>query len=109
MVASASSAAVTASTAQPEGDGKTRDFGELSMTNNYELLVTVNKNTTCLIVPKILDRKNLQLTLSLQTKNAAGAIQGMNMTQVTGPQGKPFEVAIGDVDLTLLPVVTVDN
>ena len=109
MVAAANATnAAAAQAAIAESDSKTRDLGELSMTNHYEVLVTVGKGATCLIVPRILDRKNLQLTLSLQEKNASGKVLGVNMAQVTGTMGKPIEVALGDMDLTLTPVIVGD-
>jgi hypothetical protein len=100
-----SSNAVAGADASGGSDSKTRNLGELSLTNNYEFTVRVAKDTTCLIVPKLLDRHNVQLTLSLQKTNTAGAVQGFTMTQVTGTAGKPFDVTLGDMDITFTPMV----
>ena len=103
LAKTAPTAPTTASTSTPVT--KTRDLGELSLTNNYELQVVVARDRTCVIVPKILDSKNLQLTMSLQTRSASGKMQDLSVTQVTGPMGKPVEVAVGDMDLTLTPMI----
>ena len=89
-------------------DSKSRDLGEISLTNNYELEVAVAHGRTCLIVPKILDRKTVQLTMSLKTRNASGRVEDMSVKQITGDIGKPFDVAVGDMDLTLTPQVVQD-
>jgi hypothetical protein len=86
-------------------DSKSWDLGELSLTNNYELEVTVAHGKTCLIVPKILDRRTVQLTMSLETKNASGRVEDFSVKQITGNIGKPFDVAVGDMDLTLTPQI----
>jgi hypothetical protein len=103
--AMASTAFAAPATDAATSDSKSRDLGELALTNNYELEVTVAHGKTCLIVPKVLDRKTLQLTMSLRTRNASGKVDGLSVKQITGDIGKPFEVAVGDMDLTLTPEI----
>jgi hypothetical protein len=106
----ASATATASSFAAPvpdatNSDSKSWDLGELSLTNNYELEVAVAHGKTCLIVPRILDRKTVQLTMSLRTKNASGRVEDLTVRQITGDIGKPFDVAVGDMDLTLTPQI----
>jgi hypothetical protein len=104
-LASASSSSAAAVPNAADSDSKTRDLGELSLTNNYELKIAVAHGKTCLILPKILDSKTLQLTMSLETKNASGRVEDFTVKQITGDIGKSFEVAVGDMDLTLTPQI----
>lgn len=79
------------------------DLGELELTNHYETYVQLGGGKSCTIKPNALDHKNLQLTLALQSKGSDGKITGLNVIQVVTRQGKAFEVAIGDMNLTLIP------
>lgn len=83
----------------------TRDLGELQLTNRYETCVSLGAGRSCTITPKLLDRDNLQLTMALQSKQANGKTAGLIITQVTTRPGKPFEVAIGDMDITITPEI----
>jgi len=83
----------------------TRDLGELDLTNHYETSVYLGAGRSCTISPILLDRDNLQLTLTLQSKQADGKTAGLVVTRVTTHPGKPFEVAIGDMDITITPQI----
>jgi len=83
----------------------TRDLGELELTNRYETCVYLGAGRSCTITPKLLDKNNLQLTLRLQSKQTNGKTAGLVVTQVTTHPGKPFEVAIGDMDITITPQI----
>ena len=43
--------------------------------------------------------------MTLQSKQANGKTAGLIITQVTTRPGKPFEVAIGDMDITITPEI----
>ena len=83
----------------------TKDLGELDLTNRYETCVNLGAGRSCTITPKLLDRDSLQLTMSLQSRRANGKTAGLIVTQVTTRPGKPFEVAIGDMDITITPEI----
>jgi len=83
-----------------------RDLGELALTNHYETCVELGGGQSCIIQPKLLDRKDLQLTLSLQSKRPDGKIAGLSVTQIVTRPGKSFDIAIGDLNLTLTPELT---
>jgi hypothetical protein len=83
----------------------TKDLGELELTNRYDTCVSLGAGRSCTITPKLLDRDNLQLTMTLQSKQANGKTAGLIITQVTTRPGKPFEIAIGDMDITITPEI----
>jgi hypothetical protein len=80
-----------------------KNLGELSLTNHYETWVQLGTGKSCRIVPSIIDRKNIRLTVTLESKKANGKTEGLNVVQVVTQTGKSFEVAVGDMNLTLTP------
>jgi hypothetical protein len=82
-----------------------KNLGQLTLTNHYETCVEIGSGKSCLITPRILDAKNMQLTMSLQSKNAEGKTDALSVTQVIAQPGKPFEVAIGGMNLILIPQI----
>ena len=83
----------------------TKNLGELSLTNRHETCVRLDASKSCLITPKLLDHDNLQLTMVLQFKSTDGKPAGFIVTQVVTHPGQPFEVAVGDIDITLTPEI----
>src|SRR5271170_6193737 len=79
------------------------NLGELQLTNHYETCVNLGAGKSCTIKPTVLDRSNLQLTMALESKNANGRIKDLSVVQVVTKTGKPFEIAVGDMNLTLTP------
>lgn len=80
-----------------------KNLGELELTNHYETCVNLGAGKSCTIKPILLGRNNLQLTMSLESKNASGGLSGLNVVQVITKAGQSFEVAVGDMNLTLTP------
>lgn len=80
-----------------------KNLGELSLTNHYETCVNLGAGKSCTIKPTQLDRSNLRLTMSVQSKGANGRTMDFSVVQVVAKAGKPFEVAVGDMNLTLTP------
>jgi hypothetical protein len=80
-----------------------RNLGELNLTNYYEANIELGAGKCCRITPKVIDRGNLQLTMALESKKIDGQIAGLSVTQVITRPGKPFEVAVGDMNFTLTP------
>jgi len=83
----------------------TKDLGELELTNRYETCVNLGVGRSCTITPKLLDRDSLQLTMAVQSRKPDGKTAGFIVTQVVTRPGKPFEVAIGDMDITITPEI----
>jgi hypothetical protein len=82
-----------------------KNLGELELTNHYETCVNLGAGKSCTIKPNVLDRRNLQLTMALESKNASGQISGISVVQIVTKTGQPFEVAVGDMNLTLTPLL----
>jgi len=85
-----------------------RDLGELALTNNNETCVQLAAGKNCILTPRMLDKKNVQITLSVESKTAEGRTQDLSVTQVVTRPGKPLEVAVGDFNLTLTPRVNLE-
>ena len=82
-----------------------KDLGVLTLTNDYETDVDLGAGKSCSFKPNVLDHHNLALTMAFELRNSTGGTSNLNVIQVVVPEGKPLEVAIGDTDLTLTPVV----
>jgi hypothetical protein len=82
-----------------------KDLGALELTNHYETCIDLGAGKSCTITPDQIGRSSLQLTMSLESKNADGKTKGLSVVQVTAKTGKPFEVAVGDMTLTLTPLL----
>jgi hypothetical protein len=80
-----------------------KNLGELELTNHYETCVNLGAGKSCTIRPTLLGRSNLQLTMALESKNASGKVKDLSIVQVVTKAGMPFEVAVGDMNLTLTP------
>lgn len=80
-----------------------KNLGELQLTNHYETCVNLGAGRSCTFKPTLLDHSNLQLILSVESKSTAGGIQGLSVVQVVTKTGKPFEIAVGNMNLTLTP------
>jgi len=82
---------------------KTRDLGVIQLTNHYETEIELGKGQSCTITPQLLDRRDLQLTLSFGSKNADGRPTGLCVTRVVAQQDKPFDITVNDMDLAFTP------
>jgi hypothetical protein len=80
-----------------------KNLGELELTNHYETCINLGAGKSCTIKPILLGRNNLQLTMALESKNASGKTSGLSVVQVVTKTGQSFEVAVGDMNLTLTP------
>lgn len=75
----------------------------LQLTNRCETRIELGGGKTCTIKPCQLGRRDLQLTLTLETKTADGKIQGLNIVNVVTKPDQEFEVNFGGMDLTMTP------
>lgn len=82
-----------------------RNLGEITLTNNDETCVLFNTGESCTLTPKILDKQNVRITLTLESKDDYGDTRNFAVAQVTGKPGKPVEVAVGGLNLTFTPQV----
>lgn len=105
-------AAAPSATAKGAGlaaESSVKDLGVLQMTNNYEICVSVGVGKDCRMVPKILDRKNIEITVTFESKKRDGTTTGLSVVQLQGTTDKQFEVSIGtNTDFTFTPEVAAE-
>jgi hypothetical protein len=89
----------------PVAQSKVKDLGVLQLTNHYETCVAIGVGKDCRIIPQILGRHNVQITLTLESKSPDGKTSGLSIVQLAGDPQKPFEFSIGDSDFTFTPQV----
>jgi hypothetical protein len=80
-----------------------KNLGELSLTNRYETCVNLGAGKSCTIKPVSMGRDNVQLTMAVESKSSTGKVNDLSVVQVMAKAGKPFEVAVGDMNLSLTP------
>ena len=83
------------------------NLGEVSLTNHMETCVKLGGGKDCLLVPRMVDSRNMEITVSLESKTTAGKTLEMTVTQVTTKSGKPLELAVGDYQLSFTPKLQV--
>ena len=84
------------------------DLGVISLTNHYETSVPLGAGKKCILSPQMLDSHNVRLTLTVEAKSASGKTHDLSVTQVVTLAGKPFEVAVGNYNLSLTPNITAE-
>jgi len=85
-----------------------KNLGELSLTNHYETCVNLGAGKSCTIRPTLMSHDNVQLTMSVESKNINGKTKDLSVVQVVAKAGKSFEVAVGDMNLTLTPKLSAE-
>jgi hypothetical protein len=84
------------------------ELGELTLTNHLETCVHLGSGKSCFFTPRMIDRHSFQLTLALESKSESGRTRDLNVTEVVAKTDKPFELAIGDFQLSFTPHVAVE-
>lgn len=97
-----------ATTKAPAVQSNIKDLGILHMTNNYETDVSFGPGKDGRMIPRILDRRNIQITLTLESRKPDGKTSDLSVVQLTGTTQKPFEVSIGDTDFTFTPQIAAE-
>ncbi|MGA2869484.1 MAG: hypothetical protein ABSF34_10025 [Verrucomicrobiota bacterium] len=109
-----SAAAVTATNATNSttvnnslpGDSTIHDLGEVALTNHYERCIQLGGGKECILLPKLVDSKNAELTVTYESRTPAGQIHDMIIAQVDAKVGEPTEVTLGDFQMTLKPDIS---
>jgi hypothetical protein len=87
----------------PSGSPTDKNLGELQLCNNHETCVSLGVGKNFTIKPTQLDRSHLQLVMVVESKFANGGTKDLSIVQVVTKTGQPFEIALGDMNLTLTP------
>ena len=90
------------------GNAAERNLGEISLTNHNETCLLLSTGETCTFTPRLLDKRNVQLVLALESKNDFGETRHFAVTQIVAQPGKSMEVAVGYLDLTFTPRVNAE-
>lgn len=93
----------TAATLQP------RNLGEIVLTNHNETCLQLADGKNCILTPKIIDAKNIRITVALETPNANGETDAFSMAQVMASPGKPLDVAVGNINFSFTPRIVDDR
>jgi hypothetical protein len=86
-----------------------RKIGEIALTNLNETYVQFSTGENFTLTPKMLDKRNVRITLSVESKDAYGDPHDFAVTQVVTEPGKPLEVAVGGYNLSFTPKVFPGN
>jgi hypothetical protein len=80
-----------------------KNLGELALTNHIETCVNLGAGKSCIITPTLLNNKNLQLVMALESKKLDGKTAGLSVVQVVAQLGQSFDISVGNLDITLTP------
>ena len=94
---------VSSTPAQVSKPSNLKNLGELALTNHIETCVNLGAGNSCTITPTLLDGKNLQLVMALESKKKDGKMAGLSVVEVVAHSGQSFDIAVGDLDITLTP------
>jgi hypothetical protein len=81
------------------------DLGVVTLTNHSETCVALGSGRNCRFTPLMIDRHNVQLTLTVEATNGSGKMQDLSVTQVTTKTDEPFEVEVGEFSFSFTPKV----
>jgi len=84
-----------------------KNLGVLPLSNHVSTTITIGKYTQCTLTPTVLKSGNVQIILDMETMDADGRPQGMNVARVLARPGEPFDVSIGDISLAFTPQIDV--
>ena len=96
-------ALVTKTNATTASVSKIKDLGVIQLTNRYETEINLGQGKSCTIKPQLLDRHNLQLTLSFGSRSPDGRPTGLCVARVIAQPNQPFDITVNDEDLTFTP------
>ncbi|MGH7941199.1 MAG: hypothetical protein ACREE6_11000 [Limisphaerales bacterium] len=106
---SKAAAPATAGKAPPAAQSSVKDLGILQMTNECETCVKMGAGKDFRLVPKILGRRDIEITVTFESKKPDGTPAGLSVVQLQGTGEKPFEVSIGtNTDFTFIPQVAAE-
>ena len=81
------------------------DLGVVTLTNHSETCVALGSGRKCRFTPLMIDRHNVQLTLTVEATNESGKMRDLSVTQVTTKTDEPFEVEVGEFSFSFTPKV----
>lgn len=99
-------AEMTHSNVSAKGPLNKKDLGVLPLSNHISTTISLGKNRQCTITPTLLRSGNLRIILSIETTGTDGKAQNENVACVRARVGEPFNISIGDMNLSFTPQLT---
>lgn len=82
-----------------------RKIGSIALTNHSDTYVQFATGENFTLTPKMLDKNNVQITLSVESRDKYGDTHAFAATQVVTAPGKPLDVAVGSYNLSFTPQI----
>ena len=108
--------ATTATATTTNADGSTtnsasvnsadHDFGEVLLTNHYERCIQLGGGKECIFLPRLLDNKNAELTVTYESRTPTGQVHDMIVGEADAKIGQPTEVTLGDFAIIIKPDIS---
>lgn len=86
-----------------------RNIGQITLTNLNDTYVQFSTGENFTLTPRMIDKKNVRITLAVESKNDYGDTHDFAVTQVITEPGKPLEVAVGGYNLSFTPEIQPDK
>lgn len=83
----------------------TGSIGQILLTNRSEVSVLFANGANCTLTPKAVDAQNIQITVALETLKQDGDTKEFAVKQIVAKNGKPVEVAVGNMNISFTPVM----
>ena len=79
------------------------DLGTLTFTNHIEREIGINPATVCRIKPQKINRQDIELTITIESKKSNGKPAGLQVSQVIAHQDQSMDIRLGDIAISLTP------
>ena len=84
------------------------NLGDITLTNRAETVIQLGGGKDCILSPKVIDGRNVQITFALESRTQNGRIHDLSVAQIVTSSGKAVEIALGDFNLTLTPRIALE-
>lgn len=78
-------------------------LGDVNLTNHAETWVRISPTKQCMFTTKMVDRKNAQITVALESRRTNSKVPDLAVTQITTRADQPLEIAFGGCSLAFTP------
>jgi hypothetical protein len=86
-----------------------RNLGEIILTNHMDSYVRLSSGEDCLFSPKVLDRQNVQIAVSIESRNEYGETRNFAVSQIVVQSGKPTQVNLGELKLNFTALISTNE
>ena len=79
------------------------NLGNVTLTNHSDTYVSLGNGKNCVLTPNVVDSRDVQLTLTVESKTNQGKVHDLSVAQVVTRSGQEVEVAVGNYNFSLTP------